>query len=190
MGPGQSPGLPPGEGRGQAAPGSAQDAGRCPSTHRRLERLRGGKAQLRTAFLSRSRATRLRCRSGCSRCRGCPLDGFTKGGEGPEVNAATARERGGANEPTAWQSRLPVLTSEWPVRTPRSFTPRFLLSSEQRACRRDPYACLYPMGCRRGVRAYDPLTPPTSSPSRRGNRESEVERWCLPRLFQVSQWFL
>lgn len=63
---------------------------RTPSTNTapRLERFRGGKAQPRRAFLSRSRATRLRSWLGCSRCRRCPLVGFAKGGEGQEVAAA------------------------------------------------------------------------------------------------------
>lgn len=102
---------------------SAQGAGPHPGTHPRLEPLRGGKAQPRTAFLSRSRATRLRSRSGCSRCRRCPLVGFTRGGEGREVNAATARAAG--------RSHRLVLTSEGPARTARFLIPRLLRSSEK-----------------------------------------------------------
>lgn len=147
LGLGQSPGLPPGEGWGRSAPGSAQGAGRGPSTHPHLERLRGGKAQPRTAFLSRSRATRLRSWSGCSRCRGCPLVGFTKGVEGQEVNAATARAAG--------RSRRPVLTSEGPARTPRSLIPRLLLSSEKRVLLAWPARFPVPNGRRACVRPAD-----------------------------------
>lgn len=90
-----------------AAPRAAPGAGRSPSTHPRLERFRGGKAQPRRAFLSRSRATRLRSWLGCSRCRRCPLVGFAKGGEGQEVAATTAREGGGAKKPSVGRSLPP-----------------------------------------------------------------------------------
>ena len=170
----------PGEGRGRAAPGAAPraapGAGRCPSTHPRLERLKGGKAQPRTAFLSRSRAARLRSWSGCSRCRRFLLVGFTKGGEGPEVDATTARAAGRgkgalgqAEPPTRADVGRACAHAARPFSPPRAEFREARPAGVTRTLTRTQWEA------HRGVRAYDPLISPTASFSGCGNCESEVE---------------
>lgn len=131
---------------GSGPAGAALDADRCPGTHPRLERLRGGKAQLRTALLSRSRAPRSRSWSGCSRCGRCPLVGFAKSGEGQEVDAATARAAGRGKR--ALGLGEPLVLADVRRAGSKQHVPLPALCRGQRraSCWRDPHAPLYPMG--------------------------------------------
>ena len=166
-----------------AAPRAAPGAGRSPSTHPRLERFRGGKAQPRRAFLSRSRATRLRSRLGCSRYRRCPLVGFAKGGEGQEVAATTAREGGGASRRTD--------VGRAGAHGARLFSPPPAEFREARRAGVTRTLAHTKRDAQRGVRVH---VRPADTSHRRTYRawklRSEAERSIRPSSGQVSHWFL